>query len=348
MTSNLNAISLFSGAGGMDVGFEKAGFNIICANEIDANASKTYISNHPSAKMLVGDVNKYLSVIAGYQNIALVFGGPPCQGFSVAGKMNPNDQRSQLIWTFLDVVEKTLPSAFVMENVKALAENSRWRSTVEKFINRAEQLGYDVTYRVLNSADYGVPQKRERVFFVGMRSNKAQTVFDLLLGRKKIPETIREVLTRLPEYGSLDNPVTCTAKIVPASKPILRPTPYKGSLLFNGKGRLLNPDSISGTIPASLGGNNTPIIDEHLLRNPDANDPMLDYHSKLLNGDIPPQVPQTLRRITIKEAAALQTFPNEYVFVGPKSSVYKQIGNAVPCRLAYVVAQAVMDVLQND
>ena len=348
MTSNLDAISLFSGAGGMDVGFEEAGFNIICANEIDSNAAETYVSNHPSAKMFVGDVNKYLTDIACYQNIALVFGGPPCQGFSVAGKMNPNDQRSQLIWTFLDVVEKTKPSAFVMENVKALAENIRWRSTVEKFIKKAKLLGYDVTYKVLNSADYGVPQKRERVFFVGMRTNNTQTVFDLLLDRKKAPETIREVLTRLPEYGSVDNQITCTAKIVPASNPILRPTPYKGSLLFNGKGRLLNPNSISGTIPASLGGNNTPIIDEYLLRHPNANDPMLEYHSKLLNGDIPPQIPSTLRRITITEAAALQTFPNEYIFVGPKSSVYKQIGNAVPCRLAYVVAQAVMDVLQND
>jgi DNA (cytosine-5)-methyltransferase 1 len=103
--SKQKGISLFSGAGGMDVGFEKAGVDVVLANELDPNVCDTYEANHPNSKLLRGDIKDYYPVFAEQQGIDIVFGGPPCQGFSVAGKMDPGDERSKLIWCFLDVVE---------------------------------------------------------------------------------------------------------------------------------------------------------------------------------------------------------------------------------------------------
>ena len=345
MKDNLTAVSLFTGAGGMDTGFENAGFDIICANEIDASAAETYSANHPGTEMHVRDINRMMPEFSRFAGVDLVFGGPPCQGFSVVGKMDPCDERSQLIWSFFKAVRIIKPRAFVMENVKALADNARWSDVAGRIIKTAEGLGYDVSFKVLNAADYGVPQKRERVFFAGLRDQCAESVFERAESRRKPPRTIRDTFLALPAAGSPSNPLTCTAKIVPAASPILRPSPYKGSLLFNGKGRLLDPSSIAGTIPASLGGNNTPIIDEHLLRHPEDGDPMLEYHQELLRGNLSPALPDTLRRVTVTEVAALQTFPEGYAFHGSKSSIYHQIGNAVPCLLAEAVAGALREAL---
>ena len=120
MEKSIKAISLFSGAGGMDVGFEQAGIQVVIANELVKEAADTYRINHPGGEMINDDINNIIDRLASFKEIDLIFGGPPCQGFSVAGKMDPNDERSKLIFTFLDVVEKIRPKAFVMENVKAL------------------------------------------------------------------------------------------------------------------------------------------------------------------------------------------------------------------------------------
>ena len=120
MDKKLTAISLFTGAGGMDVGFEAAGFNVVFANELMKEAAETYRANHPGCNMVNDDINNIFDELKNYEGVDLVFGGPPCQGFSVAGKMDPDDERSKLIFTFLDVVETVCPRFFVMENVKAL------------------------------------------------------------------------------------------------------------------------------------------------------------------------------------------------------------------------------------
>jgi len=120
------AISLFTGAGGMDVGFSRAGFQVVWANEINEDACETYRLNH-GGEIECGDLRNYLDKLSSFRgNIDLVFGGPPCQCFSVAGKMDPNDERSKLIFTFMDVVERVSPKVFVMENVKALAVLDKW------------------------------------------------------------------------------------------------------------------------------------------------------------------------------------------------------------------------------
>ena len=121
MSKQLTAVSLFTGAGGMDVGFENAGVQVLVANELMKEASETYRENHPNTKLINADINKVIDTFSQYNGADLVFGGPPCQGFSVAGKMNPDDKRSKLIFSYLDVVEKVHPKIFVMEKVKALA-----------------------------------------------------------------------------------------------------------------------------------------------------------------------------------------------------------------------------------
>lgn len=160
------AISLFSGAGGMDVGFKDAGFQVLMANDIDPDACETYRRNHGDV-IFDGTLHDLLPLARHLTGIDLVFGGPPCQGFSVAGKMDPNDERSTLVGTFLDFVGCVKPQVFVCENVKGLAVLNRWANFRAGMFEHARGLGYKVALLVLNSSDFGVPQGRERMFFVG-------------------------------------------------------------------------------------------------------------------------------------------------------------------------------------
>ena len=350
----MRAISLFSGAGGLDVGFIDAGVDVVIASELNEDACNTYEANHPDTTLIRGDIRENKVLLAPYRNqIDIVFGGPPCQGFSVAGKMNPDDERSKLVWEYVDVVRMTNPRAFVMENVKALAKLSKWDSIRKKYLSTMDGLGYDVRYLVLNSKDYGVPQKRERVFFVGVKRGYNYPIWNLnniIESKTEQAPTIRDVLCSLPPIGSDGNPDTCKAKITLALNPILRKSPYAG-MYFNGMGRPIDLDGYANTLPASMGGNKTPIVDEEYLRNRDSGNWVSDYHDKLISGSIQPafeEAPARLRRLSITEAAAIQTFPNGYVFKGSKSSIYTQIGNAVPCKLARAVAEAVVSILNYD
>lgn len=345
----IKAISLFSGAGGMDVGFEAAGVNVVLANEIDKTAAKTYAANHPDTELLVDDINNIFSRLSEFKGTDLIFGGPPCQGFSVIGKMNPEDVRSQLIWSFLKAVEIVKPRAFVMENVKALAYISKWKDVREEYIRQANQLGYGCVPFIINAAEYGAPQKRERVFFVGIRNdyNFADKLTILIEKQKRRAPTIRELFSDLGPAGTDKNPSTCRAKITFAVKPVMRRIPYD-CLMFNGIGRPIDPDGYSRTVTASMGGNMTLIVDDVYLHDASADNWIQDYYNKLVNHEIVPEfkeAPARLRRLTIKETARIQTFPDSYVFIGPKTNVYKQIGNAVPCEMAKTVAVAVKSYL---
>lgn len=345
----LKAISLFSGAGGLDCGFEQAGYQIVYANEFDHDAAAAWRLNRPenSSVMVEGDINEHLDELKAFKGKAdVVFGGPPCQGFSVAGKMNPDDPRSQLIWSFMTAVKNVMPKVFLIENVKALGVLAKWESVRQAIVDRADKLGYDVTFRVHMASDYGVPENRERVLFVGLRRGEGDVnaVYEALKTYRKKPENLRTVLKACGKFGSKDNPQTCTAHVSLAKSPVMRKSPYAG-MLVNGAGRPINLDGCSPTLPASMGGNKTPIIDERALENNGENW-FTGYHSRLLEGTASPakeKVPDFVRRLTIKEAAAIQTFPEGYVFAGRKTKAYKQIGNAVPCGLARAMASAIQD-----
>ena len=198
---------------------------------------------------------------------------------------------------------------------------------------------------MLNARNFGVPQSRERMFLIGIRgaapARPRATTADN-------PPTVRAALQRLPRFGEPGNDAGCSARVVPASTPIMRPTAHRGSLLFNGSGRPLQLDGPAKTLPASMGGNATPIIDQDELEH-GAEPWVVEYHRWLQDGNPPlSEAPERLRRITVQEAAALQTFPTEWSFVGPRVAQYRQIGNAVPPNLAEAVAQSVRNVLRGQ
>lgn len=347
----MKAISLFSGAGGLDVGFKKAGFTILWANDFDKDACDTYknnIGNH----IQCGDINLLNQfALKNISNIDVVFGGPPCQGFSVAGKMDPHDPRSQHIWTFADIVKQIQPKAFVMENVKALGQLTKWKPLREELLSLFKAAGYMVNYVILNASDYNVPQSRERVFFIGFKGNST-VIPDL---QKMIENfqckspTVRETLGILDKAGTGNNKNLAKAKITITPNPIMRKSPYAG-MLFNGLGRPVKIDGYCATLPATMGGNKTPIIDEEALYNGKTNW-IEDYHKKIMSGQSPlpyQEAPKRLRRLTVQEAALLQTFPLNYKFSGSQSSIFKQIGNAVPCNLGFAVASMVSKSLNNE
>lgn len=324
--------SAYAGCGGMDIGFRLAGFTPVWSNEIDLAAAETYrgvLGNH----LVRGDIDEVAWPEP--QSADLVIGGPPCQGFSVAGKMNPGDPRSRHVDRFLDLVEHVQPAAFVMENVKALAANDRWRGVREHLERRAQRLGYDTALLILLAADFGVPQRRERMFLIGIRDGNAPRAIAPTVSRHV---TVGEAFDRLPPYGEPGNDTFCTATVTPAKRPILRPSPFEGSLLFNGNGRHLDLDRPAPTLPASMGGNATPVIDQHSLETGDQ--PwVIGYHRRLLSGRGPVKhVPNRVGRITVEEGAQLSSFPVDMAFEGSTSAKFRQIGNAVPPLLAAAVA----------
>ena len=354
MMKEITAVSLFTGAGGMDIGFERAGVKTVFANELMKEAAETYNANHPGNVMVNDDINNVIDLLEEFEGVDFVFGGPPCQGFSVAGKMDPDDERSKLIFTFLDVVEKVQPKAFVMENVKALGILEKWEPIRKKYLERAQGLGYNCIPIILNATEYGVSQKRERVFFIGIRGNRdpffEYHMRNLIEQQKQKAPVVKELLKSLGRAGTEMNPDTCTAKITFATRPIMRKSPYAG-MYFNGQGRPIDVDGYANTLPASMGGNKTPFIDEEYLYGEAESDWVVEYHKGLMDGTIVPEfkdAPERLRRITINEAARIQSFPDDYVFCGNKGKIYTQIGNAVPCKLAEVVAKAVIKYMQME
>ena len=342
------AVSLFSGAGGLDVGFENAGFQTLFANEFDHDAAEAWRINRPKSAhiMVEGDIYDHLHDLESFHDVDVLFGGPPCQGFSVAGKMDPNDARSKLVWIFMEAVKIVQPKIFVMENVSALGKLDKWKSVREGIVEKGNSLGYNVSYKVHHTPDYGVPENRDRIIIIGVSKAIGDTklFYEKLSAYRAAPLSAREVILSIGKFGSAENPKTCTANVSLATHPVMRRSPYAG-MLVNGAGRPIDLNGIAPTLPASMGGNKTPIVDEVALNDSSIPNWFETYHAGLLSGTIHPascSVPPTIRRLTIKECAAIQTFPRNYMFSGKKTKQYKQIGNAVPCRFAEAVAKSVI------
>lgn len=347
----MKAVSLFSGAGGLDVGFKNTGIDIIWANDFDEDACETY-KNNIGDHVHCGDIDQLKHhLYSKKQNIDIVFGGPPCQGFSVAGKMDTHDPRSKHIWTFAEIVKELMPKAFLMENVKALGQLKKWIPLREELLKEFRNAGYMVNYVILNSSEFNVPQARERVFFIGFKGN-SRIVPDLekmIAPYKKQSPTVREALSVLDKAGTGNNKSIAKAKITITPNPIMRKSPYAG-MLFNGLGRPVKIDGYCATLPATMGGNKTPIIDEEALYAGKDNW-IENYHKSIMDGGDPlpyQEAPKRLRRLTVQEATVIQSFPINYKFSGSQSSIFKQIGNAVPCKLGYAVASMLLDSLNNE
>lgn len=171
-THNNTIVSLFSGGGGLDIGFESEGFEVIWANDNMENAVKTYKENI-NDKIVCADINDV--DVNNIPKADVVIGGPPCQSFSLAGKRHTEDARGRLVWRYIDIIKHVMPKAFVFENVTGLlsAKDKNGNKILQKLIETFKEIGYSVNYKVLNAADYGVPQRRRRVIIVGLIGDKA-------------------------------------------------------------------------------------------------------------------------------------------------------------------------------
>ncbi len=341
----MKCVSLYTGCGGLDLGFHDAGYTTIWANDIDPFALDTYSKEllrrgHSMPEIHCGDISKTKLPKAGSADV--VIGGPPCQGFSVAGRMDPHDPRSRQVWEFFRVVEHIRPRAFVMENVKALASNARWAGTIRALEAKGEKLGYRTRLMVLNAANFGVAQLRERMFLVGLMEG----LMPKPVG-SRIRKTVRAALSELPSYGEEGNHSICKAIVTTAKIPVLRKSPFAG-MLFNGQGRPIDLEAPAPTLPASMGGNRTPIIDQQCLA--ENTEPwVVGYHSHLMaDGRILAEVPKRLRRLTVEEAACLQGFPQGMSFSGSQCTKFRQIGNSVPPALGKAVATALLTALTGE
>ncbi len=303
-------VSLFCGAGGLDMGFENAGFKTLWANDFNQDACDTH-SKWSNATVVCGDIGKIdFSTIPDSDVIA---GGFPCQGFSLAGPRKIDDSRNVLYRYFVKLVEVKRPLVFVAENVKGLLTLGNG-AIMDAIIADFESKGYIVTPTLVNAADYGVPQDRMRVIIVGIRKDlDAEFVFP----EPTTPEhiTLKKVLGSMPEPDPAD---ICSA-------------PYSSRYMSRNRKRGWN--EIAFTVPAMA---------KQVTLHPSSPDMIKLGPDEWVFGD-----GGTTRRLSYREAAAIQTFPSDMEFCGDLISKYKQIGNAVPVKLAETVAAEIYKIVDS-
>ena len=348
-------IDLFAGVGGLSLGFEMEGFDILLANELDQSIATAYKENHKSTNVVVGDITSLdLSKVFGeYVNkIDVVIGGPPCQGFSQKGKRKTiNDERNFLFKQYVEVVKFVKPKYFVMENVPNLL-------TAEKgfFLNEIKGLfkgyGYSIRYGVLNAADYGVPQNRRRAIIIG---KYLATPPELPLPCKQ-KVTIWDAISDLAYLESGEGEFEQEYRNSPKSD--YEKKMRKGSkILYNHmatKHSALALERLS-LIPPNAGKEILP--KEHITKSVYSG-----TWSRMKQNDVAVTIttrfdtpssgkfthPFLNRAITVREAARLQSFPDTFKFIGSKMSQMKQVGNAVPPLLARKIARVIMNDIKRD
>ena len=301
--------SLFCGAGGLDIGFERAGFKTIWANDFNADACNTF-RLWSNAEVVCSDIGKVSE--DEIPDTDIILGGFPCQGFSLSGPRKLDDSRNSLYKHYVRIVKAKRPLAFIGENVKGLLTMGGGQ-IIDAIVQAFSDCGYDVHYKLLNAKYYDVPEDRERVIIVGFRKDLNITNFQYPEPSDKVM-TLREALAGVPEPKDGD---VCTA-------------PY--SSRYMSRNRKRGWDDVSYTIPAMAkqvtlwpGSPDMVKVDKDIWRFGDGE----------------------TRRLSWQEAAAIQTFPSDMKFCGDLTSVYKQIGNAVPCNLAEAVAVRVRETLEN-
>jgi DNA (cytosine-5)-methyltransferase 1 len=332
--------SLFSGGGGLDLGLIRAGLKPALMVDASPYACATLRSAVPGAPAMEADVHDVLNsgVLQRCENAPLVMAGsPPVVRGKIYGKQDirPDDDAPQLFFRFLDAVAQVRPGAFVILGVPALASN-RWAPVTARIRHLARDLGYDLFAPLLDASDYGVPQRRDRVALIGMpRGCKP----DVSAAPKKVKITAGAVLRALPRTRD----IACPSGVRLASRPVLRESPYAGQLL-TGHGRMLDLRKTAPVIAADLGGDKTPVLDLDQLERDEV--PWIEgYHDYLWRLDGTPGKYGTtgrMRRLSLRECAALQGFPSGHPFHGPGLDQFRQCGSAVPPALGEAVARAVL------
>ena len=335
----MKVISLFSGCGGLDLGFEKAGFKIPVANEFDPTIFSTFKINHPNTHLIEGDIRQVSKddinpFVSG--EVDGIIGGPPCQSWSEAGALRGiDDARGKLFYDYIRILQEFKPKFFLAENVSGMLSN-RHNAAVQNIVRTFEETGYDVSITMVNAKDYGVAEERKRVFYIGFRKDlainfvfpKGSTVDD----DKKI--TLRDVIWDL-KYTAIPageknrhNPVAINNNeyFTGAFSPI-----------FMSRNRVKSWDEQAFTVQAS---------GRQCQLHPQA--PKMEKVSPDLFRFVPGNE-HLYRRMSIREIARIQGFPDDFKFIyKDTNTAYKMIGNAVPVNLAYEIAIAVKMFLEGE
>ncbi len=330
----MKILSLFSGCGGLDLGFEKAGFEIPVANEFDPTIWETFKVNHPKTQLLECDI-KNIKEEDLPKDIDGIIGGPPCQSWSEAGAMRGiNDSRGQLFFEYIRLLKILKPKFFLAENVSGML-SKKHKEAVDNFIKLFKDCGYDVSLTLVNAKDYGVAEERKRVFYIGFR-NDLKIDFKFPEGstkndNKKI--TLREILWDLK-----DSAVPAEDKNYHNPKAVNNNEYFVGaySPMFMSRNRVKSWDEQAFTVQAS--GRQCQI-------HPQA--PKM-IKVGLNRCEFESGKEYLYRRMSIREVARIQGFPDNFKFIYNKvDNAYKMIGNAVPVNLAYEIALAIKKVLED-
>ena len=364
----MKIIDLFSGCGGFSLGFQMAGFKSSLAIEIDQWASETYSYNHPKIPVLTKDIRKINPKKLNLKNIDGIIGGPPCQGFSLSGNRDTKDPRNSLFVDFVRFVKVLKPKFFVMENVKGLLSMTTKKNILVKEIIQDEfkKIGYNLTLQVLSSADYGVPQIRERVFFIGIRKDflfdNIKLTPNIVYSKKKYLK-LWDAISDLPQIGS--------GKGQEEQKYSNKPKNKYQSLMRKNSKKIYNHVSMKHTdrlierfkqikygqsvkdvgkkysqrkrgAANKLSGK---VYSQNNMR-PFPNLPSPTVAASFQSNFIHPYLD---RNFTAREAARIQSFPDTYIFKGKRTTMswekylsqYQQIGNAVPPLMAKALAKVI-------
>lgn len=338
-------IDLFCGCGGLSSGFEQAGFEVAVAVDIWEDAIKTYNHNNKSNVALCKDLKTItcdeLLEFNKNNDIVGVIGGPPCQGFSTVGTRDVNDARNQLYLEYYRVVKTINPEFFVIENVKGLTTLNAGKFK-DDIIQRFSDLGYNIEYKILNAADYGVPQNRHRVFFVGVKNKE----FNFPIAKDYKVTT----LEALSDLSSLDPAVT------PAY--ISKPCNDYQKLMRGANSQVLNHDETKHTeqtkeiISMIKDGGAISDLPEEYWNVRKYNKAFQRMHSNGQSNTIDTGHRNYFhykenRIPSVRESARIQSFKDEFEFLGSKTSQYKQVGNAVPPLLSFEIAKIIYKLLYD-
>lgn len=363
MAQIITVNSLFSGCGGLDLGFKQSGFKIIWANEIDEDAANTY-SKFVDKNIIVEDVVKIINTIP---KADILIGGPPCQSFSLVGKRIGDDARGRLVFAYFKAVEKTKPKLFLMENVPGLCSSYFNNERLHIYLlKQFSKLGYEVNLLKLNATDFCVPQLRKRVFLIGQTLKASLRLFDKeefamkILGfrRQTLPVKCKEAL------GDLPDPATDSAQRLPYSNE--KPSEYAQLMRNQGRNNVSLHFVPTMSIKDKLfvkhippGGNYQDIPDKISTKrimnfkltggrtttygrlHPDKPAYTLNTYFNRPNVGANYHYAQE-RLITPREGLRLQSFPDDFTPVyNSQRSLYRQIGNAVPPLMARGIAESI-------
>ena len=346
MTDNKpKLIDLFCGCGGFSLGFEKAGFEVLLGIDIWADALKTFAFNHRGSKTLLADLSLIhpsdtRSILDG-ETVDVIIGGPPCQGFSVAGKRIVDDIRNKLYKNFVNFVAHFKPKAFVMENVPNILTIGGG-AIREAILEDFAALGYTTEYKIMTASDYGVPQNRRRAIFVGFR-NGHHFEFPSPLKSEKV--TSSEAISDLPEH-SLDDGHDYVAEPMSDYQMLMR---KNSKVINNHQATVHNPKTVEIISLVPDGGNYKDLPEHH------KDTRRVHIAWTRLNSNRPRFTIDTGHRHhfhysynripTARESARIQSFPDDFFFTCSRTSQLKQIGNAVPPLLAETIATSILSQL---